>query len=85
MTYFAAFLITEKQELMQEYRASHRGYLEEQTVNQKIFKKGPFTDGLGGMVIYIAESLEEAKQLAENDPLVIEGAVRLELREWAAY
>ncbi|WP_419961817.1 YciI family protein [Psychrobacillus sp. BM2] len=85
MAYFAAFLTIEKQELVQEYRANHRSYLEELTLKQKVFKKGPFTDGLGGMVIYIAENFEEAKQLSENDPHVIEGAVSLELREWGAY
>lgn len=44
---------------------------------------GPFTDKLGGLVIYKADSLEEARQLAEADPVVVEGARTLELREWS--
>jgi uncharacterized protein len=43
---------------------------------------GPFADGAGGMVIYIADSLEEAKNMAEKDPYVVEGVRRLELHEW---
>jgi len=34
------------------------------------------------MVIYRAESPEEARRLAEADPVVAEGARTLELREW---
>jgi uncharacterized protein YciI len=34
-------------------------------------------------VIYRADSLEEAKRLAEADPVVAQGARTLELREWS--
>jgi len=44
---------------------------------------GPFTDKRGGMVIYKADTLEEAQRLAEADPAVTEGARTLELREWS--
>jgi uncharacterized protein YciI len=34
------------------------------------------------LVIYLAESLQEATTLAESDPYVSQGARRLELHEW---
>lgn len=82
MAYFAAILHMAKPELNQQYRPNHLKYLEELEADGKIFKKGPFIDGSGGMVIYIADSLDEAQQLAKSDPYVIEGVRRLELHEW---
>ncbi|MFC7442557.1 YciI family protein [Laceyella putida] len=82
MAYFAAILHMENPEKNQTYRPHHLAYLEELEQQGKIFAKGPFIDGAGGMVIYIADSLEEAKELAEKDPYVIEGVRRLELHEW---
>lgn len=82
MPYFAAILHMENPEKNQEYRPQHLAYLDHLAKQGKIFAKGPFADGSGGMVVYIADSWEEAKQLAENDPYVTEGVRRLELREW---
>lgn len=41
---------------------------------------GPFRDYKGGMVIIQAESLEEAKAIAESDPFVISGVETYEIR-----
>jgi uncharacterized protein YciI len=48
----------------------------------KIFARGRFVDGEGGLVVYIADSLEEAMDIAESDPLVTSGARTLDLHEW---
>lgn len=82
MAHFAAILYMEKPELNQTYRSQHLAYIDELDQQGKIFAKGPFADGAGGMVIYIADSLEEAREMAENDPYVSEGVRRLELHEW---
>jgi uncharacterized protein YciI len=82
MAYFAAILHMLNPEKNQEYRPQHLAYLDSLAKEGKIFAKGPFTDGSGGMVIYIADSLEEAKQMAEKDPYVTYGVRRLELHEW---
>ncbi|MBH0162871.1 YciI family protein [Fictibacillus sp. 26RED30] len=82
MAYFAAILHMEKPELNQEFRQAHLDYLAELVTQDKVHLKGPFLDGAGGMVVYKAESLDEAKQLAEEDPYVKEGVRRLELHEW---
>lgn len=82
MAYFAAILHMENPEKNQLFRPRHLEYLSELDKRGKIYAKGPFADGAGGMVIYIADSLEEARELAEKDPYVVEGVRRLELHEW---
>lgn len=82
MAHFAAILHMQKPELNLQFRQQHLDYLQGLEGQGKIFARGPFTDGSGGMVVYIADNMEEAKQLAENDPYVLEGVRRLELKEW---
>lgn len=60
----------------------HKAYLQELIHEGKIYAKGPFTDHSGGLVIYKADSFEEAKKLAENDPAVLQGYRKLILKEW---
>jgi uncharacterized protein len=82
MAYFAAILYMQDPSRNQELRPQHLAYLEDLKTQGKIHAKGPFVDGAGGMVVYIAESLEEASKIAESDPYVREGVRRLELHEW---
>jgi uncharacterized protein YciI len=82
MGYYAAILYMLDVERNQELRPQHLEYLNELSSQGKIFAKGPFVDGSGGLVIYKAESLDEAKKLAEEDPYVLEKVRRLELHEW---
>jgi uncharacterized protein len=82
MAYFAAILHMLDPEKNQKYRQDHLDYLNQLAEQGKIFAKGPFADGSGGMVVYIADSYEEAKKMAENDPYVVNGVRRLDLREW---
>ncbi|MDQ0416414.1 uncharacterized protein YciI [Croceifilum oryzae] len=84
MSKYAAILHMEKPELNLEFRVAHVDYLTNLEQQGKIFAKGPFTDGAGGLVIYLADSLEEAQELAGNDPYVLQGVRRLELHEWKA-
>jgi uncharacterized protein YciI len=66
----------------QELRPRHLEFLGQKEKEGKIFARGRFADGAGGMVIYRAESIEEAKKIAESDPYVASGARSLELHEW---
>jgi uncharacterized protein YciI len=65
----------------QKHRPKHLAYLEDLEKRSKIFLKARFVDGSGGMIIYKADSLEEAEVLAMNDPFVIEGARSCEIHE----
>ena len=82
MKYFAAMLKMKDLEKNKQFHQEHVDFL---TVNEKagkIFARGKFMGGEGGLVIYIADSREEAVKLAESDPYVSSGARYLEVYEW---
>jgi len=64
------------------YRQQHIDFLTEKEKECVIFARGRFTKGEGGMIIYIAESYDDALKLAESDPYFVLGARTLELFEW---
>jgi uncharacterized protein len=63
----------------------HLDYLREARDKGKIHATGPFLDGEGGLIFYIADSVEEARQLVHEDPFVKEKIVEVEIREWEDY
>lgn len=79
---YVAFLPNIDQEKNTQIRPAHLEYINDLYQRGKVFMAGPFTDKQGGLVIYKADSMEEARHLAEADPVVVEGARTLELREW---
>ncbi len=82
MKYFAALLNMKDPEKNALYRQQHIDFLLQKEKEGKIFARGRFVDGKGGLVIYIAPSLEDAAKIAESDPYVVSGARVLELHEW---
>ncbi|MEH7121697.1 YciI family protein [Bacillus sp. JJ1503] len=82
MKYFAVLLPMLNEEKSQLYRPQHLEFLESMNKEGKIFARGRFADGSGGMVIYIAETLDEAKSFAEKDPYIIHEARGMEIHEW---
>jgi uncharacterized protein YciI len=82
MKYFAAFLKMKDFEKNAEYREQHIDFLVQKEKEGKIFARGRFADNKGGLVIYVAPSLEDAAKVAESDPYVASGARVLELYEW---
>ena len=82
MILYAAILKTIDKKKDEEILDIHKSYLQKYIDNGKIFAKGPFTDHSGGLVIYKVDSYEEAKELAENDPAVLEKSRELTLKEW---
>ena len=82
MKYFAAILAMKNPDKSQQLRPQHIAFLEQQGKEGTIFARGKFADGAGGLVIYKAESLEEARRIAAGDPYVAGGARSLELHEW---
>ena len=82
MKYFAAFLPMLNIEKSQSLRSLHLDFLARAQQQGQIYARGRFTDGAGGLVIYQAETLDEAKKIAQSDPYVVNGARGLELHEW---
>lgn len=73
---------------MQATLPAHLAYQKEQEAAGKLFLAGPLSDASGdnmsggGLIIYRAASMEEAQQLAENDPMHAEGKRTFTLRKW---
>jgi len=82
MKFFAAFLKMKDPTLSQDLRPQHLEFLDQGGKAGTVFARGRFTDGTGGLVIYRAESLAEARKIAESDPYIAKGARTLELHEW---
>ncbi|WP_400164438.1 YciI family protein [Brevibacillus sp. TJ4] len=82
MPYYAALLHMLDPEKNKEVLPRHIAYLDQLDQQGKIYGRGPFADGSGGMVIYIADTFEEAREMAQQDPHVVENVRRLELKEW---
>lgn len=82
MKYFAALLMMKDVEKNMKFRQQHVDFLTENENDGKIFARGKFTGGEGGLVIYKADSREDAMKLAQSDPYVSSGARNLELYEW---
>lgn len=82
MKYFAAILKMKDLEKNASFRPQHVAFLTEKEKEGKIFARGRFTDDSGGLVVYVADSMEEAARIAAQDPYVASGARMLELHEW---
>jgi len=85
MAYYAAILHMLDLEKNKEVRPRHIEYLDKLDKQGKVFARGPFGDASGGLVVYIADTFDEALFLAENDPHVVNGVRRLELKEWQVW
>jgi uncharacterized protein YciI len=91
-TYQVAFLLKgpawtpgESEELKALQKA-HMEHIGRMAATGKLVIAGPFEDGgdLRGMFIFRVETLEEAKALAEQDPTVKAGRLKLEWHAWFA-
>jgi uncharacterized protein len=83
MKFFAAIQSALDPGKGEAYRQQHVDFLERCVAEGVIFARGRFLDGSGGLTIFEAASLEEARKIAESDPYVIHGVRRLDLHEWA--
>jgi uncharacterized protein len=59
-------------ELRKALRPAHLRRLEELDSQKKLILAGPFADRSGSLVVFEAESLEEALHWAEGDPYIRE-------------
>lgn len=82
MILYAAILETIDAKKDSEILDIHKAYLQNLIDEGKIYAKGPFTDHSGGLVIYKAKSYEEAKEMAEKDPAILQKSRSLILKEW---
>lgn len=50
--------------------------------SERYFIGGGFANKVGGMIIFEAKDLEEAKEVADNDPLIKRNLYTYDLFEW---
>ena len=66
----------------------HLAYQKEMEAAGRLFLAGPLSDDTGeqmigaGLIIYRAQSMDEAHEIARNDPMHAEGIRTFTLRKW---
>ena len=65
-----------------QYVPAHKVYVQQLIDQGHEAKTGYWKERGGGMLLFRAESLEQARQIVEHDPLVKHQCVRYELHEW---
>ncbi|MNI17527.1 molybdopterin biosynthesis protein MoeB [compost metagenome] len=83
MKYYAVLMLALNQELAPGYLQDHLAFLEQLRLEGKVSGNGRLVDGPGGLILFRGNSLEEVKELVEQDPLVILKLRRYEIYEWA--
>jgi len=71
-------------EEVQNVQKAHMENIRRHVASGKLVLAGPFSDDgdLRGLFFFNTESMEEAQQLAEMDPAVKAGRLRIELHPW---
>jgi uncharacterized protein YciI len=81
--YTATLTYTDDQDKIQEVRPTHRKYLQSLVDSGRLHESGPFTDDSGALIIYIADSEADARELLANDPFTINGVItEATVKEW---
>jgi uncharacterized protein YciI len=63
---------------------AHYRFLDDLRDRSLLVEAGPFTDKSGGAYVLRAASLEEARSLAEQDPLALRQCSAVTVHEWDA-
>ncbi len=78
MTY--VYLMNNVKPINKELIKNHVEHLKKLKNQGKLVFCGPFTDYPGGMVIFLAEDLAEATNIAKSDPFIASGCKSFEIR-----
>lgn len=83
MKYAAIIEYISDAEKVQSIRPTHREYLQSLKMQGRLAASGPFSDGSGALIIYEADSPEQAEDLLRNDPFYQAGVfVSWSIRPW---
>ncbi len=75
-------------EVVKDSLAAHLAYQRTMEEQQSLVLAGPLSDPSGeemigaGLIIYRAATLDDARKLAENDPMHLTGARSFTIRKW---
>lgn len=68
--------------IFDQHVLAHKAYVEQLIAQGHKAKTGYWGEFGGGMLIFEANSLSEAKDIVAQDPLIINNCVKYELHEW---
>ena len=63
---------------------AHYEFLDRLRAEGALEQAGPFTDRTGGAYVLAAENLDDARRLAEQDPLLVRKCSTVTVHEWDA-
>ena len=81
---FAAIIeYSQDKEKIEKFRPAHRQYLKDLLQNNKLFASGPFTDDTGALIVYEADTPDQAEAILKGDPFHEAGIfIEWEIRPW---
>jgi len=68
--------------IFDQYVVAHKNYVQQLIKAGRKAKTGYWQERGGGMLIFEADSLEEALAIVAQDPLIVNNCVKYELHEW---
>jgi len=82
--YFIFLKAVEGQKLTRELHQAHSDHLKKLDDRGILVMAGPFKDHHSGVIVINADSIDEARKIAEADPFIIHGYRDYEIRalEW---
>ena len=83
MKYAASIEYSQDTKLVEALRPAHREYLSALLANGLLFASGPYADGSGALIIYEADTPDEAERLLKSDPFHAAGVfLNWQMRPW---
>ena len=83
MKYAAVIEYSQDKAKVEAARPAHRAYLTSLVEKNQLLASGPFEDGYGALIVYEADSLEEAEALLQGDPFHAAGVfIKWTVRPW---
>ncbi|MBR8837944.1 MAG: hypothetical protein DSM106950_29065 [Stigonema ocellatum SAG 48.90 = DSM 106950] len=73
---------TVDQPTFDQYVPDHKAYVQDLIAKGHKAKTGYWAERGGGMLVFEAETMDEAKAIVAADPLVKNGCVKYQLYEW---
>jgi uncharacterized protein YciI len=77
-------LTIRKPEFNAGFVPAHYAFLDGLRADGSLEQAGPFTDRSGGAYVIAARNLDEARRIAERDPLHISNSSAVTVHEWDA-
>ena len=83
MKYAASIEYLQDAAVVEAHRPAHRAYLTSLLEQGKLFASGPYVDGSGALIVYEADTPEEADALMKADPFHVAGVfLKSTVRPW---